>query len=285
MTASLPLPEELRDRVLAVAVEARPIGVAVPVPPSVSPLQALRASADAFDDLLRGLAPDQWRVPVLRDLDVQGLVGHLIGVERDVQRALRGDTAVADIDHVASTQPDALRQQGSPPELTRGEWRQALDVTLAAAADASSGRVLAMHGMRLPVGDLLVVRAFELWVHENDIRRAVGLSASTPDPSTLTLMTRLAVQLLPHGALRAASLQGPVDLHLVLTGPGGGTWDLLLNDREPGPPDELLLVTGAVDFCWLVASRIEPRDLSLQAGGAMEHVDGILAAAAALALD
>ena len=32
-----------------------------------------------------------------------------------------------------------------------------------------------MHGMHLPLGALLVVRAFELWTHDNDIRRAAGL--------------------------------------------------------------------------------------------------------------
>ena len=30
-----------------------------------------------------------------------------------------------------------------------------------------------MHGMRLPVDAMLVVRAFELWTHESDIRSAV----------------------------------------------------------------------------------------------------------------
>jgi uncharacterized protein (TIGR03083 family) len=285
VTAALPLPEELRDRVLTAAREARPAGLPVPTPPATSAVQALRTAADALDAVLRDLGTEQWGLAVLRDLDVQGLVGHLIGVERDVQRALTGAAAVGDIDHVVSTQPDALRQQGRPPEETRAEWRAAVDVTLAAAADAPTGQVLAMHGMRLPVGDLLVVRAFELWVHENDIRLAAGLPPSTPAPATWTLMTRLAVQLLPHGALRAASLQAPVDLHLVLTGPGGGTWDLLLNDREHGEPDELLLVADAVDFCRLVADRVDPGDLALQAGGAMRHVDGVLAAAAALALD
>jgi uncharacterized protein (TIGR03083 family) len=285
VTAALPLPEEFRDRVLTAAREARPAGLPVPVPPATTPVQALGTAADALDAVLRDLSAEQWRLPVLRDLDVQGLVGHLIGVERDVQRSLAGDAAVGDIDHVVSTQPDALRQQGRPPEETRTEWRAAVDATLAAAEEAPAGQVLAMHGMRLPVGDLLVVRVFELWVHENDIRRAADLPPSTPSPATLTLMTSLAVQLLPHGALRAASLRAPVDLHLVLTGPGGGTWDLLLNDRDEGEPDELLLVADAADFCRLVADRVDPGDLALQAGGAMRHVDGVLAAAAALALD
>ena len=42
-----------------------------------------------------------------------------------------------------------------------------------------------------------MVRAFELWTHENDIRRAAGLPASVPDPATLRLMTELVAGVLP----------------------------------------------------------------------------------------
>ena len=58
-------------------------------------MEAFRRVADAFDQLLGSLDPSCWRRPVLRDLDVQGLVGHLAGVEDDVQRCLSGDLAVA----------------------------------------------------------------------------------------------------------------------------------------------------------------------------------------------
>ena len=57
--------------------------------------------------------------------------------------------------------------------------------------------------MTLPLNSLLVVRTFELWTHENDVRRATGLPPSVPDLVTLRLMTGLAVELLPHGMARA----------------------------------------------------------------------------------
>ena len=91
MTAPLPLPEELREQVLTAARQARPVGAAVPVAPLVTPAEAMRRAADAFVQLLAVLDAGQWRFAALRDLDVQGLVGHLIGVERDVQAALRGE--------------------------------------------------------------------------------------------------------------------------------------------------------------------------------------------------
>jgi len=94
---------------------------------------------------------------------------------------------------------------------------------------ADPGTKIALHGMRLSLATLLIVRAFELWTHENDIRRAAGWDASVPDASTLRLMTELAVRLLPQAAARVG-LAAPVDVRLVLTGPGGV--------RLPGQPGQ-----------------------------------------------
>jgi hypothetical protein len=140
-----------------------------------------------------------------------------------------------------------------------------------------------VHGMRLPLGALLVARAFELWTHENDIRRAAGLPASVPDPSTLGLMTRLAARLLPHAAARAG-LHEPVNVRLVLTGPGGGTWDIAVGE---GPPDpvSIRIIADAVGFCRLVSNRVTPADLDLHVTGDPGRAAGVLAVASALALD
>ncbi len=148
------------------------------------------------------LGDHDWRTPVLRGLDVQGLVGHLIGVEDDVRRCLSGAPEVTDASHVESTQAAAIGQAGRPPALTRAGWRRAADCTLDLVRSADPGTQVAMHGMRLSLGALLVVRAFELWIHENDIRKAAGWAASVPDASTLRLMTELAARLLPHAAAR-----------------------------------------------------------------------------------
>jgi uncharacterized protein (TIGR03083 family) len=224
---------------------------------------------------------------VLRDLDVQGLVGHLIGVEHDLQRALAGDAGVACADHVRSTQPAAVAQRGRAPGETHTEWRGAADRTTTLVKDADPDQVVVVHGVRLPLGALLVVRAFELWTHENDVRAAVGLPASAPDPSTLPLMADLAARLLPHGVARVDPRSTPIDLHLVLTGTGGGTWDIALGNRagDLGEVPDVMIVATAVGFCRLVANRIGTDDLEPHVSGAVQHVPLILAGAATLALD
>jgi uncharacterized protein (TIGR03083 family) len=302
------LPMGLRERVMAASRQARVIGQPVPAVPQISAAEAFGRAADAFYELLCALSDDDWKTPALRGLDVQGLVGHLTGVEEDAHRALAGDAAVADAGHVESTQGPAVRQAGRSPALTRADWRRAADRTLelvgaaerdpragARAADDCAGR-LAMHGMRLPLGDLLVVRAFELWVHDNDIRRAVGRPPSVPGPPALRLMSDLAARMLPYAAVRTGL--PAADVHLVLTGPGGGTWDVAIGPGDGGPGDGgraeggpgpgqegVAIVTDAVGFCLLAANRVTADDLDLHVTGDSGRAAGVLAAASTLALD
>jgi uncharacterized protein (TIGR03083 family) len=279
------LPPGLRDRVLAAARDARAAGRPVDDAPPIDPEEAYAGAADAFFALLGALDEAQWRAPVLRDLDVQGLVGHLVGVEVDVRRALSGEPEVGGADHVGSTQASALAESGRLPWLTVRSFREAVDRTLRAlAADPDGGgRRLELHGMRLTRDELLVVRAFELWTHESDIRAVAGLPPRVPDPPTLRAMTDLAVSWLPFGVRRAAPGEPRLDLHLVLTGPGGGTWDLPVG-RGDAAPAPVLLVLDAVDFCRLVADRVAD-DVVGQREGDEDATAAVLAGARALALD
>jgi uncharacterized protein (TIGR03083 family) len=274
------LPPGLRERVLAASLRARDAGRPVPDAPQISPVEAFSRTASAFYTVLCFLDDDHWRTPVLRGLDVQGLVGHLIGVEEDVHRALAGDPDVADAEHVESTEAAALGQAGRRPAQTRAGWRRAVDRTLDLVRPADARSQVAVHGLRLPVTALLVVRAFELWTHENDIRQAVGRAPSVPDPSTLRLMTDLAARLLPHAA---AALPEPVEVRLVLTGPGGGTWDVTMGSAPAAAT--VAIVADAVGFCRLAANRLTPDDLDVNVTGDPARAAAVLAAATTLALD
>jgi hypothetical protein len=82
-----------------------------------------------------------------------------------------------------------------------------------------------------------------------------------------------------------AGLQGPVNLRLVLTGPGGGTWDVVIGG-DAAEPVAIGIVTDVVDFCRLAANRLDPADLDMQVTtGDRGRAAGVLAAASALALD
>jgi uncharacterized protein (TIGR03083 family) len=280
----LALPSGLRERVIAASRRARSAGTSLPEAPEITPGEAFSRAADAFSDLLDGLASSDWHRPALRGLDVQELVGHLIGVEHDMHRCLTGDPEVAGTDHVQATQPAAVRQAGCATSRTHAQWRRATDrtielVTLAADPQAQ----VALHGMRLTLGALLVARAFELWTHENDIRVATGRPSSVPDLSTLHVMTGLAMRLLP-AAVAHTGFRAPTMARLVLTGPGGGTWDLLLGDQAIDPVP-VHIVTDAVEFCRLAANRVSAAELDPHVTGDPSRASGILAAVSTLALD
>lgn len=277
------LPAGLRERVLSASLGARAAGRPEPAPPEISPAEAFSRTADAFDVTLGLLSGGQWRVPALRGLDVQGLVGHLIGVEEDVHRCLTGDPEVAVASHVGSTQPAADRQAGRSPAVTRAEWRRATDHTIDLVRTAELGAEVAVHGMRVPLGLLLIFRTFELWVHENDIREAVALPPSAPEASTLSLMTSTAASLLPQAAIRAG-LNDPVRVHLVLTGLGGGTWDIAIGQNTPAPA-AVTIVADAVGFCRLAGNRVTAAGLDPYVTGDQDRAAAVLAAAATFAQD
>jgi len=279
------LPAGLRIRVLDASWQVRPAGKTVPEVQEISPVEAFSRAADALYHTLRALPENAWRRPAIRDLDVQGLVGHLTGVEHDVQRALSGDQAVGQAEHVASTQAAADRQAGRSPAQTLGQWRRAVRQTMTRVTAAGDlGMIIGLHGVQLPLYAVLVGRAFELWTHENDIRAATGLPATVPDAPTLALMTRLATTLLPYAAL-GSRLGQPARLHLVLTGPGGGTWDIEVGDGTLPEPARVSVVADAVRFCRLVANRTTPAGIDADITGDHDVATGILAAAATLAFD
>jgi uncharacterized protein (TIGR03083 family) len=277
------LPAGLRERVLSASLDARAAGRAWPLVPAITGAEAFTRAADAFDILLGALREEDWARPALRELDVQGLVGHLTGVEEDMHRAIARDPEVAMASHVGSTQPAADRQAGRSVAQTHAEWRRAADRTIELVRGLGDPAAeLAVHGMRLPVDFLLIARAFELWVHEIDIRRAVGQPPAVPDESTLTLMTSSVAGMLPL----AAALTGvhePTSVHLVLTGAGGGTWDLSIGSGSDG--SAATIVTDAIGFCRLVGNRAAPDDLELYITGDSGRAARVLAAASALALD
>lgn len=283
-----------RDQLLAAAMAARAPGLPVDPREPVSGVETLRRMTSRLSQLLAALPASSWTLPTIRELDVQGLVGHLIGVEQAFAATLLGDDGAADADHVESTQPSALRQLGRTPEATFDDWALATERTIALSAEAADpARIIRFHGIQLELDALLVVRSFELWTHDEDIRRALGREVVDPDPQSLDRMTALAAALLPVGIAVAA---GPLpnghsgSARLVLTGPGGGSWDVALRGpgvtrARPGAHFDAHIVVDSAAFCRVVANRSD-----LQRSGAIVSQDPevaglLLRGAAALALD
>ena len=282
-------PRALRDRVRAAALEGRPPGRPASPPDHISGAEVFRRATAAFAALVGGLAPEEWARPALRDLDVQGLVGHLIGVETHFLQGL--EEAGADPgagQHVPATDPFARAQAGRTTADTVGEWSELVARSLAAVAGSDPGAPVTWYGITLPLDLLLVVRAFEVWLHDGDVRRATGRAPADPDAESLGRMTALALNLLPAGVARAQRARPGRAVRLVLTGPGGGTWDVGLDPSgtpDPCPPAEARVVVDGSAFCRVVGNRSDRARSGGVVSGDETLVDDLFAAAAALALD
>lgn len=278
----------LRARIVDAAVAARRPGRPTRAPTHIPGVEVFRRTVNRLDGLLSSLAPDEWSKPALRGLDVQATVGHLIGVERAFARAVAGRHAPGDdkaAGHVASTQPIALAQAGRPTVDTHLEWGSAVTQSLA-AVEGVDGPVN-WYGITLPLDQLLVVRGFEIWTHDEDIRRATRRPLPAPDNASLARMADLAITLLPVGIAGAGRARPDCTARLVLTGPSGGTWDIPLGGpgSRPSRPADTRIVVDTAEFCRIVAARHDPHEAAAAVSGDIVLATDVFAGAAALALD
>jgi uncharacterized protein (TIGR03083 family) len=280
-------PAGLRTQILSSALASRPAGRAAPPPPVIDAVEAFRRTVAAFDALLSDLDTSDWSRPALRGLDVQGLVGHLIGVEHDFHAGLGIAGPAGGPDHIVATQPFAAAQSGRATQDTHRDWLAAATRTVDHVAASDSGQMgapVTMHSVTLPLDRMLIVRAFEMWTHDEDIRRSTGRPLAAPEASRLSMMTELAVALLPGGLMRAGRSQPGRTARLVLTGPGGGTWQAPLGAGSAGPA-EVRIIVEAEAFCRLVANRVDQAQIGAVVTGDQALAEDVFAGACALALD
>jgi uncharacterized protein (TIGR03083 family) len=262
-----PAPPPLRARVLAAAQDQRPAGRPRGVTP-LSPVEGYRRTVDELDDLLTDCDAADWAAVVdPYRWTVQGLVGHVLAVERLLATRLGVDhfevPAALEADHLAATEETVAAQDGRDPAGTLAEWRSAarrLSAALASGVDLDAR--VSIHDVTLRWHDLLVVRCLEVWTHTDDIRRATGRPIVPPDEERMALMTDLAVRSLPSRL--AAADEGPDaagTARIVLTGSGGGVWFQAFGPGGAAAEPDVRIVADAVGFCRLTAGRLRPDEL------------------------
>lgn len=278
-------PSALRAELLD-ALGARPRTGATPVP--VTELFARRV--DAFAALLDALdAPDWSRHAAPYEWTVHGLVAHLALVEELMVRQA-GLTAEAPLpvghaahrDHLAFAHEGIAELLASPPAVAVDRWRRAARrvVEHVSSPDFDERSSLPLHEWPFDSATALVVRAFELWTHAEDVGRATGRPVALPGVGELRTMSSAAVAGLPVLlALRGDRLPGPT--RLVLTGGGGGTFDL---GRTGAEAPVAVLVADVVDYCRLVARRLDPDEIDATRDGDPDFLDALLLAARTIAV-
>ena len=265
----------LRSRAAAPRVAAH----AAPYAGAVSGLQALLRELEDHG---------AWGTPVVHDWDVHGTVAHLIAADEHLARRLGLDTRVPDAYSAeeapweeawsARTVDVIAYEHERAPEQTVATWAgqaAALLATPEARDPELAAHATTLMGVRLPVADHFVVRAFETWIHTDDIGRALGLAVPPPPAAHLGQLVRLAVRILGLALGPAA----PPVLFALAGGGDDAQWVLGSEDE----PVRAELVLDPVDFCLLVGGRYAPEEVPRGATGDAAAVQQVLERAASLA--
>jgi uncharacterized protein (TIGR03083 family) len=277
----------LRSAVAAsVATRPRPAMEPLPV------VDVYTARVAALDALLDELdEPDWLRVAPPYAWSVHELVAHLTLIEEYTVRQLGlGDEAPAPVgddsvsDHLALGAGEIAAMVARPPTVTAERWRRATRIVLGHVRSEhfDASQPVPLHAWPFDASTALVARSFELWTHADDIRRAAGREPDVPSPAELRTMSSTSVRGLPTlFALAGGGALRPT--RVVLTGPGGGTFDLA-STGAVADDDRQLLVVDVVDYCRLVARRLHPDDITGTREGDGAVLTDLLRSAQAIAI-
>ena len=272
-------PARLRAGVLDGAL-ARRRGPADPV------IDVYLSLSERFEDAVVDLPADALDVVTTNGLTAAQLVVHMAAQESLLAQHL-GIPTVADVveeDIEARTEALLPRFAGHAVDDALDLWRDSVEANRAWAV-ANPDRDVAWRGLGLTRDDTLLVRAFEAWVHTDDLRRAAGLPEAPPEVRHLALMSDLARRILPLALAVAGGTHDGATARLVLTGPGGGDWLVALDGGEPAPAAraDVTVTADVLDWCRLVGDRVPPQAVRIELAGDESLGRELVAAAPALA--
>ncbi|MGW4030598.1 zf-HC2 domain-containing protein [Streptomyces sp. NPDC004838] len=306
----LDLDPMLRFRVLENCLGRRP--ARIPVPEWAAPYDAEAARLDA---LLRDIGDAEWHAPVRlkwfdgveavnRKTTVAGVIGHLMTVDGLVADALGlGDPLGRDAPRVPTERTEKFWRAEYHPagRGVHAPWRDQSHTLIRTVSFAGSGIAdlpVSYGDFALPLRDCLLDRAFECWIHADDIAGAVAYPYGPPRGSHLHGMIDLAARLLPAALAgrRRSGLAGPArelvaagapgrSVRLEVEGAGGGDWYIALDSPAAlGSPSHTVaqVALDSVEFCKLVAGHVPPEEAAAGQDGDREAIRDVLFAAASL---
>ncbi len=234
----------------------------------------LRGEWASIGDLLEDLSDEEWALPALPGWDVHDVVAHLVGTER----MLAGDSTpevppeTTDLPHVRND--IARMNEAWVVELrarTHADLRDEFLTVTAARLDALE----AMDGADFespswtPVGPgtygrFMEIRAFDCWMHEQDIRDVTGRPGNEEGPAAEQALDEVARGLgyivgkrvgAPDGSSVTIHLTGPLHraLHVAVDGRAA-----VVEALPAAPTAEIAL--GSSLFLRLVGGRVPPEE-------------------------
>lgn len=244
-----------------------------------------RTQSERFEDAVDLVTDTALDAPTTNGLSCRDLVIHEAAQESLMAQAV-GETPIPEISVTnidARTAAFVEELEGRPLDDAVELWRASVDANCA-WANGPGQNTANWRGFELDRNDAIVLRAFETWIHTDDLRRVVGLSGLPPEPKHLALMSDLAGRTLSMALGLVERTRDGKTARLVLTGDGGGEW-LVAMDGSGLSTDEpnVTLTANVVDWCMLVGDRIAPNAIAHTVDGDGGLAEDLLAAAPALA--
>jgi uncharacterized protein (TIGR03083 family) len=280
-TEALAPPAALRESVLATIHAGRAAGD--------DPVLATYVEEMArYDALVDELSPETLELPTANGLIVRDLVIHLAAQESMLAAAVGEPVGeVADIVGATiegRTAEFVARYRDRPLGDAREVWRAAGAAIRRWAAHADRELAVRWFGYEMRGDEFLIIRAFETWIHGDDIRRALQHRLEPPAPVGLHAMADVFMTSMLSSALVLTGRDRPgQSARVTLRGPGGGTWLVPFGAGPASGAPAVTLTADVVDWCMLVGKRIDPRRLVHEVEGDRGLAADLVAAAPALA--
>ena len=238
----------------------------------------------SIDTLCQTLSESQWKTPTdCPAWSVQDQISHLVGSESRILGHPAPDHAPADTAHV--------RNEIGARNEEQVDWRRSRPgaQVLQEFRDLTDQRITALRAMtpedfaaetETPIGpgtvaDFLRIRIFDAWVHEQDIRRAIGRPGHMEGPVAQHSIDRCALAM-PYVLARRASAPDGATAVFRITGDAGQTVSVQVQERrgsrlDSKPPTPTVTLTmDAETFACLGCGRWNPEAVLSQGKVAIE---------------
>jgi uncharacterized protein (TIGR03083 family) len=249
------------------------------------------AQVAALDLMLSDLAPEDWqRTAAYGELTVHDLLAHLAATDGLVAAALGLPVhpPVEPGERLAARTAAVLHhERGRPAEQTRRSWRAQADAVCRSLVGHPSPRTATVAlGRPFPLTDVMTARAFETWIHSEDIAAATRRPAVAPLPEHVYPMADFAARVLPRVISRRVAPPHDRYVRLHLTGAGGGTWTVPLDlaaTASAAVRPAAVVALDVVEFCRLAGDRLDPGRIAVEIRGDAALAREFLAAVPAMA--
>jgi uncharacterized protein (TIGR03083 family) len=254
-------------------------------------VEALASTVDGVSDVCSDLTAEQWALPTgCPGWSVQDTVAHLVGLESALITGVEPDhELVGEFPHAKGPIGEYMERhvdarRGLPPDAVLTEFVAVFLGRLAALRalpeSAFDEPARGPMGSMNPLRRMLGIRVFDVWAHEQDIRRAVGRPGGYETPAAGVSFDRCTAF---AGAAKADVMPDDSTLVWQLEGPYAGAHAWAFADgkatRLDAPPETptVRLIADSETFMVLCCGRADARPEDVRVEGDADLAAAILA--------